>query len=82
MYVIFPPKYPIPYCFAVNYDSWIYRPMSPILTTRAIRETPKLGSGVALKSIPTSQDDVLKSFERVDPELIEEPPRAKLEDAL
>ncbi|KIM77149.1 hypothetical protein PILCRDRAFT_825707 [Piloderma croceum F 1598] len=65
-----------------NYNSWIYRPMSPILTTRAIRDTPKLGSSVALKSIPKSQDDVLKSFKRVDSEVIEEPPRAKLEDAL
>jgi hypothetical protein len=66
----------------VDYNSWIYRPMSPILTTRAIRDTPKLGSSVALKLIPKSQDDVLKSFKRVDSEVIEEPPRAKLEDAL
>jgi hypothetical protein len=56
--------------------------MSPILTTRAIRQTPKPGSGATLKSIPSSQSDVLKSFKRVDPGVIEEPPLVKLEDAL
>jgi hypothetical protein len=66
----------------VDYNNWIYRPMSPTLTTRAIRDTPKPGSCVALKSIPKSQDDVIKSFKRVDSEVIEEPPRVKLEDAL
>ncbi|KAJ7078116.1 hypothetical protein C8R43DRAFT_1053443 [Mycena crocata] len=31
-----------------------YRPMSPILTTRAIRETPRLGTNTFLKSLPHS----------------------------
>ena len=66
----------------VDYNSRVYRPMSPVLTTRAIRDTPKLGSSFALESIPKSQDDVLKWLKRVDSEVIEEPPRAKLEDAM
>jgi hypothetical protein len=56
--------------------------MSPILTTRAIHQTPKPGSAAALKSMPKSQGDALKSFERVDMEVIEEPAQVKLEEAL
>ena len=70
------------YRFVVHYSTWIYRPMSPILTTRAIRETPKPGSNVAIKSIPKSQSEMLKSFKRVDPEVMEDSPWVQLEDAL
>lgn len=55
--------------------------MSPVLTTRAIRQTPKLGSGTGLISIPKSQNDVVKAFKRVEPETLEEP-HIKLEEAL
>ena len=70
------------YIIAVDYSTSIFRPMSPVLTTRSIRETPKPGSGVALRSLPKSQGDALKSLKRVDPEIIEEAARVKLEDAL
>lgn len=56
--------------------------MSPILTTRAIRETPKPGSNVAIKLIPKSQSEMLKSFKRVDPEVMGDSPWIQLEDAL
>jgi hypothetical protein len=56
--------------------------MSPILTTRAIRETPKLGSGAPLQTIPKSQAEALILFKRVDMEVIEEAPPTKLENAL
>lgn len=55
--------------------------MSPILTTRAIRQTPQLGS---LDKHPKSHSpqDLLKDLKPVTVELIEEPKPIKLEDAL
>jgi hypothetical protein len=66
----------------VDYSTSIYYPMSPILTTRAIRGTPKPGLGVAFKLMPKSQGEALKYFKRVDPEVFEEPLRVNLEDTL
>lgn len=59
------------------------RPMSPILTLRAIRETPKLGSGAALKSIPSSHADSVKNLalKPVDGEVMDEK-QVKMEDVL
>ncbi|KAJ7118748.1 hypothetical protein C8R44DRAFT_789150 [Mycena epipterygia] len=46
-----------------NFESYIpvCRPMSPILTTRAIRETPRAGTSKFLKSLPPSSAEFLLS---------------------
>jgi hypothetical protein len=47
-------------CLA-DYDPSIYRPMQPVLTMRATRETPKLGSNTFLKSLPATYPAFLAS---------------------
>ncbi|KZP24111.1 hypothetical protein FIBSPDRAFT_1042401 [Athelia psychrophila] len=62
--------------------SILHRPMSPILSLRAIHETPKLGSG-SLKSakIPKSQHDVVKKLQIVQVKEVEQK-HIRMEDAL
>ncbi|KAH7924783.1 hypothetical protein BV22DRAFT_482999 [Leucogyrophana mollusca] len=68
------------------YEQYIalHRPMSPVLTSRARRETPKPGSGVAIASIPRSKHDVLDliKIKPVENEPMAEPPSPKLDDFL
>jgi hypothetical protein len=69
---------------SVQHQHYQCRRMDPILTRRAIRETPKPGSSAVRKAIPLSLPTLLTSFSvaTVEPELIEEPPRINLDDAL
>ncbi|KAJ7168264.1 hypothetical protein C8R43DRAFT_983743 [Mycena crocata] len=68
-----------------NFESHVpaYRPMSPILTTRAIRETPRLGTNTFLKSLPHSHREFLSSQTvlPVDVEPVSEP-SVKQDDVL
>jgi hypothetical protein len=69
---------------SVQHEYYQFRQMSPMLSRRAIRETPKPGSSAVRKAIPSSLPTLLTSFSvaTVEPELIEEPSRINLEDAL
>ncbi|KAJ6582851.1 hypothetical protein B0H10DRAFT_2098031 [Mycena sp. CBHHK59/15] len=61
----------------------ILRPMSPILTTRAMRETPRLGEHKFLKSLPPSSSGFLsaQNFSTVEVAAVLEP-SVKPEDVL
>ncbi|GBE77464.1 hypothetical protein SCP_0103390 [Sparassis crispa] len=69
----------------VDYERWLSRrPMSPVLTAYALRETPKLGSRSAADMGPKSHTGFLDSYgiHPVKVEDDEEQPRLDLDDAL
>ena len=69
--------------FAGDSDWEHFRPMSPLLTTRAIRETPKFGF-LSKKATPKSLKGVIETFcfGPISVADIPDPPIPSLEDAL
>ncbi|PCH39205.1 hypothetical protein WOLCODRAFT_167851 [Wolfiporia cocos MD-104 SS10] len=89
MQLLFNRKEPTSECWDddvdVDYWNWMNsRPISPVMTTKAVRETPKPGSKAFTKMLPQSQGEIIKAnrFNPVPVEENDDAPHQSLDDAL